>query len=562
MTSPFIRLAISGVAGFLLGGSIMAGFARPAIADEFFPLFEALQITEREDDGPLPAMPTEDNYVAIEIRNQTGIGTLSGYTVLNCQENDSVWRILRAFSRRESQSAQLTLTVTDYDGNQVVENLPFLHVTYTDVRSNDRDNCVSGLIAGKVTPIFPVRRNARFTLKLGISKTDSVDVTLLSGIQRLAAGARDIFGVGGWAGKVLATDHSLELLEDLQDSFDNRFGVRAQAVETFPLDSDDVRTIVRASLYASPSQQEIYDSIGSVDIRLSYLESLFFDRDDHKIGRGSDVLDRPVFAETDKTIRAKLLNQNNSMRVHASDIAIDLSDPRAEVDFRDLCNTLRSELRGRLKLSRRDTTIAMWSVLEEMTEGVRFAAAPHAHDDACFSKAELKQLREHNETWTLAEPREDFSDRDVGARMDELERAIFSGQAADPEFLKTLATQQPSTFFVRITGQAFGESQDSFLTGDAAFRKAAEILGTRVARIGCYAPSELSSLGTIAFHAASGTDFSGPTANAVLFDTSGKIRGFDFATDVTLIKTLHGFIDWPAKTGERRQSCSRFQVAT
>ncbi|CAN0462176.1 unnamed protein product, partial [Ectocarpus fasciculatus] len=130
-----------------------------------------------------------------------------------------------------------------------------------------------------------------------------------------------------------------------------------------------------------------------------------------------------------KTIRAKLLNANTPLRVHASDIAVDLSDPNVDVDLREVCNALRSTLRSQLKLSRRDTAFAMWSALEEITGVVRYAAAPHAHSDACFSQAELAQLRLHNETWTLAQPRGDFGNRNVNTQMADLERAVFSGTA-------------------------------------------------------------------------------------------------------------------------------------
>ncbi|WP_417767283.1 hypothetical protein [Stappia sp.] len=540
----------------------ISGLAPEARADEFFPVFEELQITGRvEMDSAEPVSPSEDNYVSLEIHNRMGIGALSGYSVFNCRENDTVWRMLRSLARRENQSAQLTMSIKDYDGNFIVENLPFLHITYTDVRSGDDDkNCISGLISGNVTPIFPVRRNTRFLMTLGMSKTDAVDITMLSGIQRLAAGTRDVFGVAGWAGKVLATDDSLEMLEDLQRTFNQRLGAQVEAKETFPIDSDDVNTIIRASLLAAPSNNAVFEPVGSVDIRLSYLESLFFDREDVSIGRGSDVLDRPIFAESDRTIRAKLLNENTPLRVHASDIAIDLSDPNDDVDLREVCNSLRSTLRSQLKLSRRDTAIAMWSALEEMTRGVRYAAAPHAHNDACFSQEDLAQLRLHNETWTLAQPRGDFGNRNVNTQMADLERAIFSGTAADPAVLKSLAVEDEDAFFVRFSGNAFGVADHALLTGASAFEKAAEILGTRVARLGCYAPSELGRLGAIAFHASENTDFSNPTANAALFDNDGRLRGIDFSTDVGLIKTIHGFVDWPAKTAERVGSCKRFQM--
>ncbi|WP_428697027.1 hypothetical protein [Stappia sp.] len=542
----------------------ISGLAPEARADEFFPVFEELQITGRvETGGTEPVSPSEDNYVSLEIQNQMGIGALSGYSVFNCRENDTVWRMLRSLARRENQSAQLTMSIKDYDGNFIVENLPFLHITYTDVRSGDDDkNCISGLISGSVTPIFPVRHNAEFSMTLGMSKTDAVDITMLSGIQNLAAGARDVFGVSGWAGKVLATDASLEMLEDLQRTFNQRLGAQVEAKETFPIDSDDVNTIIRASLLAAPSNDAVFEPVSSVDIRLRYLESLFFDREDVSIGRGSDVLDRPIFAESDKTIRAKLLNANTPLRVHASDIAVDLSDPNANVDLREVCNDLRSSLRSQLKLSRRDTAIAMWSALEEMTGGVRYAAAPHAHSDACFSQAELAQLRLHNETWTLAQPRGDFGNRNVNTQMADLERAVFSGTAADPAVLKSLAVEDEDAFFVRFSGNAFGVTGNALLTGASAFEKAAEVLGTRVARLGCYAPSELSSLGAIAFHASESTDFSKPTANAALFDNEGRLRGIDFSTDVRLIKAIHGFVDWPEKTAERVGSCTRFQITS
>lgn len=540
----------------------ISGLATEARADEFFPVFEELQITGRvETDSTEPVSPSEDNYVSLEIHNQMGIGALSGYSVINCRENDTVWRMLRSLARRENQSAQLTMSIKDYDGNFIVENLPFLHITYTDVRSGDDDkNCISGLISGNVTPIFPVRRNARFSMTLGMSKTDAVDITMLSGIQSLAAGARDVFGVSGWAGKVLATDDSLEMLEDLQRTFNRRLGAQVEAKETFPIDSDDVNTIIRASLLAAPSNDAVFEPVSSVDIRLSYLESLFFDREDVSIGRGSDVLDRPIFAESDKTIRAKLLNENTPLRVHASDIAVDLSDPNVDVDLREVCNALRSTLRSQLKLSRRDTAIAMWSALEEMTGGVRYAAAPHAHSDACFSQEELAQLRLHNETWTLAQPRGNFGNRNVDTQMADLQNAIFSGTAADPAVLKSLAVEDEDAFFVRFSGNAFDATDNALFTGARAFEKAAEILGTRIARLGCYAPSELSNLGAIAFHASESTDFSNPTANAALFDNDGRLRGIDFSTDVRLIKTIHGFVDWPAKTAERVGSCKRFQM--
>jgi hypothetical protein len=542
----------------------ISGLAPEARADEFFPVFEELQITARvETDGTEPVSPSEDNYVSLEIQNQMGIGALSGYSVFNCRENDTVWRMLRSLARRENQSAQLTMSIKDYDGNFIVENLPFLHITYTDVRSGDDDkNCISGLISGSVTPIFPVRHNAEFSMTLGMSKTDAVDITMLSGIQSLAAGARDVFGVSGWAGKVLATDASLEMLEDLQRTFNQRLGAQVEAKETFPIDSDDVNTIIRASLLAAPSNDAVFEPVSSVDIRLRYLESLFFDREDVSIGRGSDVLDRPIFAESDKTIRAKLLNANTPLRVHASDIAVDLSDPNVDVDLREVCNALRSTLRSQLKLSRRDTAIAMWSALEEMTGGVRYAAAPHAHSDACFSQAELAQLRLHNETWTLAQPRGDFGNRNVNTQMADLERAVFSGTAADPAVLKSLAVEDEDAFFVRFSGNAFGVTGNALLTGANAFEKAAEILGTRVAMLGCYAPSELSILGAIAFHASESTDFSKPTANAALFDNEGRLRGIDFSTDVRLIKAIHGFVDWPEKTAERVGSCTRFQITS
>lgn len=552
-------MSIRMIASALVFCSALSGGA--VKADEFLPQFTELRI-EATSEGQTPGDFTlnEDNYVVVEIQNQSGIGSLTGYTVSKCRDNDSLWDVFRAFARRQNQSAQLTLSIEDYDGNFIVENLPFMHITYTDVRdADDGNNCVSGLISGNVTPIYPVRRNGRFTLTLGLSRTDTVDVTLLSSLSDLAAGARDIFGVGGWAGKVLATEGSLSRLKELQRSFNRRFGSRIEAQETFPLESDDLGTIVRASLWARGSNGEIRGSLGTVDIRLSSQVSLFFSRDDPAIQRSSDVLDRPIFKEDETSVRAKLMNENTPLRVHASDIAVDLSDRNADVEMRDLCNSLRSTLRSQLKLSSRDSLLAMWSALEEMTVGTSYAAAPHAHDDACFSDTELSQLREHNAAWALAEPRDDFSRRDVGARMEGLERAIFSGRAADPDFLKTLGTDTPSAFFVRVSGEAFGESEDAFLTGDAAFEKAAEILGTRVARIGCYAPSELASLGAVAFHAAQGTDFSGVTANAVLFDDAGRIRGFDFATDTDRIKALHGFIDWPDRTAVRVPSCTRFR---
>lgn len=540
----------------------ISALAQETQADEFYPSFEALEIIERTEAGgaTLPT-PSEDNYVAVELQNQIGIGALSGYTVLKCRETDTIWKVLRTLARRKSQSAQLTLTIKDYDGNFIIENLPFLHVTYTDVRSGENDeNCISGVVTGKVTPIFPVRRNARFSMTLGLSKTDAVDVTMLSGIQRLAAGARDIFGAAGWAGKVLATDESLEMLEDLQRSFNNRLGAQIETQETFPIASHDVQTIIRAALLAVSSDTASREPIGIVDIRLSYLESLFFDRNDISVARGSDVLDRPIFAENEQTIRSKLLNENTPLRVHASDIAVDLSDRNAGVDLRDLCNKLRSTLRSQLMLSRRDATIAMWSALEEMTVGVRYAAAPHAHSDACFSQEELAQLRLHNETWTLAQPRGDFSNRNVNTQMAALERAIFSGTAADPAVLKSLAVEDEDAFFVRFSGNAFDATDNALFTGASAFEKAAEILGTRIARLGCYAPSELSALGAIAFHASESTDFSKPTANAALFDNDGRLRGIDFSTDVRLIKAIHGFVDWPTKTAERVGSCTRFQM--